>query len=81
MQPAFFESQFPPEREQQVAIGAHDVRHALAVQAVAMEPDPPIERMTHSIKPPGEFPAGGYEQEMLPSIVAEPMAAALPENT
>ena len=80
MQPRRIETQLPTERDQQVAIGAYHVRHALAVEAVPMEPHPSVECMAHSIKPPGEFP-GGYEQEMLPSMVAEPIAAALPEKT
>lgn len=42
--------------EQALAVGAHEVGHALTAQAVAMEPDPAIEGKAQSLPSAFELP-------------------------
>ncbi len=82
LQPARSQLQLAAQREQPIPVGAHQVRHGLAVQPVPMKPHAAVEGEAHPLAAACEFPVGRpYEQEILPSIVAFPTGAAAPENT
>ena len=52
------------------------------MQPVPMKPNAAVEGETHPLAAAAELAVDGpYEQEMLPSIVAVPKGAAVPENT
>ncbi len=68
-----------PEDEQPFAVRAHDVRHHLPANPVAMQPDAPIERETQSFTTACELPdVGVYWQAIRPSMVAAPIGGPAP---
>ena len=70
------------QREQALAVGAHEVRHRLALQSVPVKPNAAVQGEAHPLAAACELAVGGaYEQEILPSIVAVPGGVATPENT
>src|SRR2546426_10635077 len=69
------------QREQALAVGAHEVRHRLALQSVPVKPNAAVQGEAHPLAAACELAVGGgYEQEILPSIVAAPRGEDDPEE-
>ena len=82
LQPGRSQLQLAAQREQALAVGAHEVRHRLALQSVPVKPNAAVQGEAHPLAAACELAVGGaYEQEILPSIVAVPGGVATPENT
>ncbi len=81
LQPLRTQPQLPPNREQALPVGAHEVRHGLTVEIVSMKPHAAVEGEAHPLAAACKLPEGTlYEQEMWPSMVAVPGGDALPEK-
>ena len=70
----------PAHDQEALPVRAHEVRHRLAAHAVAMKPDAAVEGEAHALAAAPELAIWGrYEQVILPSTVAAPTGAALPD--
>jgi hypothetical protein len=75
------ELQFAPQGQQTIAVRAHQVRHGLAAQAVAMKPNAAVEGEANPLTAAFELAVGRcYLQVILPSTVpGGPTGVAVPE--
>lgn len=81
LQPFGAQAQRRREAQQAVPVGAHEVRHRRAAQLVPVKPNAAVEGETHALAAAQEFTVRAlYVQVILPSTVALPIGAALPEN-
>ena len=71
----------PAHDQEALPVRAHEVRHRFAAHAVAMKPNAAVEGETHPLAAALELAIWRrYVQVILPSTVALPTGAALPEN-
>src|SRR2546422_11556417 len=81
LQPLLAQSQLAAQREQPVAVRAHEMHHRLAPQPVAMEPNAAVQGEAHPLAAACELPAGAlYWQRMRPSIIPPTGGVAVPEK-
>jgi len=81
LQPLRSQPQLPPQRQEAILVGAHEVDHPLAADPVSVKPHAAVEGEAHPLAAACEFPNGRlYEQEIRPSVVALPTGVAVPEN-
>src|SRR2546428_177883 len=70
LQPLLAQSQLAAQREQAVAVRAHEMHHRLAPQPVAMKPNAAVQGEAHPLAAACELPVGAlYWQRMRPSII------------
>jgi hypothetical protein len=70
----------PTQRQQALPVRAHEVRHGLPAHAVTMKPNAAVEGEAHPLAAALELATWRrYEQVILPSTVALPTGAAVPE--
>lgn len=81
LQPSLAHAQQAASVHQKLPVGRHQVGHWLAPQCEAMQPQPAVERMRHTVPTALELtPLDLQLQEILPSTTAVPTGAAFPTN-
>src|SRR2546428_13470364 len=81
LQPLLAQSQLAAQREQPVAVRAHEMHHRLAPQPVAMKPNAAVQGEAHPLTAACELPVGAlYWQRMRPSIIPPMGGVAVPEK-